>query len=608
MAKTVSDVMVETLIAWGVDTVFGLPGDGIDGVMEALRTHQDQIRFVLVRHEEAGAFAACAYAKVTGKLGVCLSTSGPGAIHMLNGLYDAKLDGAPVLAITGEPESDMLGLHYQQDVDVVRLYADVAAAYDHQIEGPGDVYNLTNTACRIALSQRTVTHLTIPIDRQVADATDDFDTSIAGPPKTPHQTSVFQPGFYAIADVNHVSGAQRSQSSPIPPPELVREAADLLNAGSKVAILAGHGALNASSEVAQVAELLGAPIVKALLGKGVVPDDSPLTTGGIGLLGTTPSVHVMDHCDTLLIIGSSFPYAGYLPKPGHARGVQIDIDQTRLGLRYPIEAGLVGDAQATLRALLPLLQRKADRSFLEKAQHEMQDWRKMLEAEGTSTQTPMHPQVLAWTLSELAPPNAIICADSGTNTTWIARNFLLREQQMFIGTGLLATMGSGLPYAIGAQIAYPDRPVIAFVGDGGFTMMMFELLTAVHYKLPIKVIIVKNNVLGQIKWEQMVFLGNPEYGVDLQPADWALWAQAAGAEGYSCDDPTKLTDVMAQFLASPRPAVLQSYVNPNEPPLPPEITAKQALHFAEALLKGEPQGPRIALTAFREKFSEMTSK
>jgi pyruvate dehydrogenase (quinone)/pyruvate oxidase len=385
----------------------------------------------------------------------------------------------------------------------------------------------------------------------------------------------------------------------------MRQAAEILNAGSKVVMLAGHGALHARSEIEQVAELLGAPIVKPLMGKGVVPDDSPLTTGGLGLLGTKPSVHAMDDCDTLLIVGSSFPYAGYLPKPGQARAVQIDIDQTRLGLRYPIEVGLVGDSQATLRALVPLLRRKTDRTFLQKAQSEMQDWRKLLEKEGTSTDTPMHPQVLAWTLSQLAPPNAIICADSGTNTTWIARNFVLREDQLFIGTGMLATMGSGLPYAIGAQIAYTERPVIAFVGDGGFTMMMFEMLTAVKYNLPIKVVIVKNNVLGQIKWEQMVFLGNPQYGVELQPADWAAWARAAGAEGYFCDDPARLRETMAEFLASPRPALLEAYVNPNEPPLPPEITPKQALHFAEALAKGEPQGPRIALTAFREKLSQM---
>ncbi|HEX6796405.1 MAG TPA: thiamine pyrophosphate-dependent enzyme [Ktedonobacterales bacterium] len=604
MGKTVSDVLVETLIAWGVDTIFGLPGDGIDGVMEALRTHQDQIRFVLVRHEEAGAFAACAYAKFTGKLGACISTSGPGAIHLLNGLYDAKLDGVPVIAITGEPESDLIGLHYQQDVDVVRLFEDVAA-YNQQIQGASDAYNLTNTACRTALAQRAVAHLTIPIDRQVEDAQEQFDKTFSGPPKTPHQTSIFQPAYYAQLDLTRSAGAQYQQTAPTPPDALMREAAQILNSASKVAILAGHGAIHARQELLAVAELLGASIVKPLLGKGVVGDDNPYTTGGIGLLGTKPSDDAMEHCDALLIVGSSFPYSGYLPKPGQAAGIQIDIDQARLGLRYPIDVGLVGDAQATLRALISLLRKKADRSFLEQAQKGMADWRKMLEKEGTSTDTPMHPQVLAWTLSELAAPNAIICGDSGTNTTWLARNFILREDQMFSCSGTLATMGPGVPYAIAAQVAYPDRQVIAFVGDGGFTMMMFEMLTAVHYNLPIKVVVVKNNVLGQIKWEQMVFLGNPQFGVELQPANWAGWAKAAGAEGYSCDDPTKLKDVMREFLASPRPALLESYVNPNEPPLPPNITSKQAIHFAEALLKGEPNGPRIALTAFREKFSQM---
>ncbi len=603
MGKTVSDVLVETLIAWGVDTIFGLPGDGIDGVMEALRTHQDGIRFVLVRHEEAAAFAACAYAKFTGKLGACVATSGPGAIHLLNGLYDAKLDGAPVIAITGEPESDLIGLRYQQDVDVVRLFEDVAA-YNQQIEGANDAYNVTNTACRTALAQRTVAHITIPIDRQVEDAREQFDKNVGGPPKTPHQAAIFQPGYYARLDQTRSAGAQYAQTAPTPPEPLLREAAQVLNSASKVAILAGHGAIHARPELLQVAELLAAPIVKPLLGKGVVGDDNPYTTGGIGLLGTKPSDDAMENCDALLIVGSSFPYAGYLPKPGQAAGIQIDIDQARLGLRYPIDVGLVGDAQATLRALIPLLQKKADRSLLEQAQKGMADWRQMLEKEGTSTDTPMHPQVLAWTLSELAAPNAIICGDSGTNTSWIARNFILREDQMFSCSGNLATMGPGLPYAIGAQVAYPDRQVIAFVGDGGFTMMMFELLTAVKYNLPIKVVIVKNNVLGQIKWEQMVFLGNPQFGVELQPANWAGWAIAAGAEGYSCDDPTKLKEVMRTFLASSRPALLEAYVNPNEPPLPPNITSKQALHFAEALLKGEPNGPRIALTAFREKLSQ----
>jgi pyruvate dehydrogenase (quinone) len=610
MAKTASDTMVERLIDWGVDTIFGLPGDGINGIMEALRTHREQIKFIQVRHEEAAAFAACAYAKFTGRLGVCLATSGPGAIHLLNGLYDAKMDGAPVLAITGQQYSDLLGLSYQQEVDLLALYKDVAA-FNQQVQGSTDVYNLINTACRTALSRRTVAHITFPIDYQVAEASEKFDAHPGGPPQTPDQVSRYAPGFYVGNGHNghnghsghngHAANVASDVTAPIPAEGSLREAANILNAGKKVAILAGHGALHATAELEQVAEMLGAPVVKALLGKGAVSDDSPYTTGGLGLLGTRPSEDAMEQCDTLLIVGSSYPYSEFLPKPDQAKGVQIDVDQTRLGLRFPIEVGLAGDSQATLAALIPLLQRKEDRSFLEKAQKGMQDWFKMITWEGTQTSVPMKPQVVAYTLNELAAPDAIITGDSGTNTTWIARHFMMKRNQMFSCSGNLATMAPGLPYAVGAQVAYPNRQVIAFVGDGGFTMLMGEMLTAVKHNLPIKVIIIKNDVLGQIKWEQIVFLGNPEYGVELQTANFAQWAEACGAEGHHVEDPAKLKDVMRAFLASPRPGVLECVVDPNEPPMPAKIKPEQALHFAEALVKGQPNGPRIALTAFRDK-------
>jgi pyruvate dehydrogenase (quinone)/pyruvate oxidase len=379
----------------------------------------------------------------------------------------------------------------------------------------------------------------------------------------------------------------------------------VLNAGTRVAILAGHGAIGAGAELEQAADILAAPIVKPLLGKGVVPDDSPYTTGGIGLLGTRPSEDALEQCDTLLMVGTSFPYVAYLPKPSQARGVQIDVDETRLGLRFPIDVGLVGDAQATMQALLPLLERKADRSFLEQAQQGMKDWNAQLDAEGTQTDYPMKPEVVGYTLEKLVAPDAIICGDSGTNTTWIGRNFRLKRGQMFSLSGNLATMAPGLPYSIGAQVAHPNRQVIAFVGDGGFTMLMGEMLTAVKYKLPIKVIIIKNNVLGQIKWEQIVFLGNPEYGVELESADFAAWARAAGAEGFCVERAEEIETVMRQFLSVPGPAVLEAVVDPNEPPMPPKVTAKQAKNFAEALLKGQPQGTRIALTAFRDKIDQM---
>jgi pyruvate dehydrogenase (quinone) len=604
VGKTASDTLVERLIAWGVDTVFGLPGDGINGIIEAFRERQDKIRFIQVRHEEAAAFAACAYAKFTGKLGVCVATSGPGAIHLLNGLYDAKMDGAPVLALTGQQYSDLLGSQYQQEVNLLSLYEDVAA-YNMQVQGPKDVYNLVNTACRVALSQRAVAHITFPIDYQVTAASNDWNEEPGGPAMTPSQVTEFQPGFYAAGADGQKGAALERPVSPIPGAIQLQQAADILNRGGKVAILAGHGAIHASDLLEKLADTLAAPIVKPLLGKGAVPDDSPFTTGGLGLLGTAPSEDAMETCDTLLIVGSSYPYPAYLPKPGQAHGVQIDIDPTRIGLRYPVEVGLVGDALATLEALLPLLRRKDDRAFLETAQKSMQAWNEKIELEGTREDKPMKPQVVAHTLEKLAAPNAIITGDSGTNTTWIARNFRLKRDQMFSCSGNLATMAPGLPYAVGAQVAFPDRQVIAFVGDGGFTMLMGEMITAVKYHLPIKVVIIKNNLLGQIKWEQIVFLGNPQYVVDLEPADFAAWARAAGAHGFTCDDPQKLEGVMTQFLAVDGPAVLEAVVDPNEPPMPAKIKPKQAAHFAEALLRGEPGGPRIALTLFRDKVDQL---
>ncbi len=604
MAKTVSDVLVERLIDWGVDTVFGLPGDGVDGVIEAFRKHRDQIRFIQNRHEEASAFAACAYAKFTGKLGVCVATSGPGAIHLLNGLYDAKMDGAPVLAITGQQYSDLLGSSYQQVVNLLALFEDVSV-YNQQVQGTHDVYNLTNTAIRTALSEHGVAHLTIPIDYQVAEFQPAVNKEEGGPPLTPGKTADFPPAFYTeyAHDGNNLAAASLV-SSPVPSQAHLQQAADILNSSKKIAVLVGHGAIPAREEIERLAEILGAPVVKSLLGKGAIPDDSPYSTGGLGLLGTRPSEDVMEECETLLMIGTSYPYSAYLPKPGQARGVQIDIDHTRIGLRYPIEVGLVGDARATLQALLPLLRRNEDRSFLRKAQEGVKSWMRAMEEEGMRTETPMKPQVVAWALNKYAAPDAIICGDSGSNTTWIARHFLLKENQMFSCSGNLATMAPGLPYSIGAATAYPSRQVIAFVGDGGFTMLMGEVLTAVKYHLPIKVIIMNNSYLSQIKWEQIALLGNPEYAVQLQPANFAEWAHAAGAYGMRVEDPTKIDDVMQEFLALPGPAILDCVVDANEPPLPAKIKPKQAIHLAEALAKGTPNRTQIALTGFRDKLDQ----
>ena len=578
-----SDVLVEVLMEWGVDTIFGIPGDGINGIVEALRVRQEKIRFIQVRHEESAAFAACAYSKYTGKLGVCLATSGPGGIHLLNGLYDAKLDGAAVLAITGLQYHDLIGTFTQQDVQLDKLFIDVCV-FNERIMGPTHVENMTQLACRTALARRGVAHLTIPVDFQEQE----IKKREASPRNIPHHTS----DVYA-------------RSARLPNPADLQKAAEILNSGKKVAILAGRGALGAGDELERIAELLGAPIVKALLGKAVVPDDSPYTTNTIGLLGTLPSQEAFEHCDTLLIAGSSFPYIEFMPKPGQARAVQIDLDPQRIGLRYPVEVGLVGDTSATLNELIPLLRRKDDRSFLEKAQKGMGEWNEVMEKRRTRTEFPMKPQVAAWEIGKRLRSDAIVSCDSGTITTWWARHILVKKGQMHSLSGTLASMAPGLPYAIAAQVAYPERQVLAFVGDGGFSMLMADFVTAVKYKLPIKVVIVKNNTLGQIKWEQMVFLGNPEYAVDLQPIDFAMFAEACGARGFTADRAESCGSIVEQFLNTPGPAILQAVVDPLEPPLPARIKPEQALKFAESLVRGEPNRKQIAWTAIGNKVREL---
>jgi len=582
MGKTAADVLIETIIDWGVDTVFGLPGDGINGIMEALRTRQEQIRFVQVRHEEAAAFMACAYAKYSGKLGCCLATSGPGGIHLLNGLYDAKLDQAPVLALTGQTYSDLKGSNFQQEVNMVRLFDDVSV-YNQEVINPNQVEMLANEACRHALNQRGVAHITFPVDYQEVEPNGK---------RSMHKRKGSTDNHWSVATA-------------VPEEQEIRTAADILNAGEKIAILVGQGALKAGSEVGELAELLAAPIVKALLGKAVVPDSHPLTTGGIGLLGTTPSQEVLEKCDTLFIIGSSFPYMEFLPKPGQAQCVQIDDKANRIGLRYPVDVGLVGDAKRTLKALIPLIERKTDRSFLESAQADMKDWRELITTQAISDEVPIKPQRVAWELSQVAPDNAIISGDSGTNTVWIARHFEIKGTQQFSCSGTLATMAPALPYAIAAKIAFPEKPSIAFIGDGGFSMLMAEFLTAVKYELPIVVVIIRNDVLGQIKWEQMVFLGNPQYGVELHNPKFAKYAEICGGVGFKVEHPDQIRPALQQALVADRPAIVEVVVDPLEPPMPPKVTLKQTAHFAEALAKGQPKGGKIALTLFRDKLNEL---
>ena len=583
MADTAADILVDSLIDWGVEVIFGLPGDGINGIMESLRVRQDKVRFIQVRHEESAAFMACGYAKYTGKLGVCLATSGPGGIHLLNGLYDAKLDGQPVLAITGHHYHDLIDTFAQQDVSLDRVFADVAH-YSTRVMGPAHVRNVTDLACRTALGYRGVAHINFPVDIQSMTLEED------------------KPSEHNV--LNHTSD-YFATSSALPSDIDLHRAAEILNAGKKIAILAGRGALKATDELEQIAELLGAPIVKPLLGKAAVPDDSPYTTGGVGLLGTKPSKDVLEKCDTLLMVGTSFPYIEYYPKPGQARAVQIDRDPQRIGLRYPVEVGLVGDARRSLELLMPMLKRNEDRKFLEEAQKEMATWRQMVEELGTARDVPMKPQVVAWELGKHLAPNAIFSCDSGTNTVWWARQVMAQRGQMHSVSGTLASMACALPYAIAAQIAYPERQSVAFVGDGGFSMLMGELATAVKYDLPVKVIILKNNTLGMIKMEQMLMLGNPEYGCELQPIDFATVAKGFGIPGFSIEDPATCGEILAQALAMPGPVVVEAVVDPNEIPVPPEIEPKHARNIAEALAKGQPEPEKIAATVFKAKVREM---
>jgi len=582
MAKQVSDLIVERLIEWGVDTIFGLPGDGVDGFFEALRTHQDKLRFIQVRHEEAAAFAAVGYAKYTGRLGVCCATSGPGGIHLLNGLYDAKCDQVPVLAITGHTFHDLIGMDYQQDVDLDKLYMDVAQ-FSQRVMGPAHAVNVVDMAVRTAYGRRGVAHICIPKDIQEWPVSDKMRSS---------------------ANVKGHSGDWEHPPTSVPADSLLRQAAEIINDGSRVAILVGRGALRDREEVAQLAETVGGPVVKALLGKGVLPDRSPYTTGGIGLLGTAPSVDAMEECDTLIMIGTSFPYMEFLPKPGEAKCVQIEIDPTRVGLRYPVDIALVGDSKAVLHHLLPLLKKKNNK-FLRKSQDRMKTWNELMEERGTRTDVPMKPQVVTYNLNKLLEDDAIVTADSGTIATWTARQIEMRGSMQFSLSGSLATMANGLPYSIGAAAAYPGRQVVCVVGDGGLSMLMAELATLVKYKLRVAVVVVKNNVLGQIKWEQMILEGNPEFGVELEPIDFAKVAEACGARGFTIERPDQAESTFREALSHPGPVLIQAVVDPNEPPMPGKATTEQAYKFAKSLLRGQKDAAKILETIAEDQLREV---
>jgi len=580
-----SDIIVEGLLRWGVEVVFGLPGDGINGVIEALRLRQDKIRFILVRHEESAAFMACAYAKYTGKLGVCLATSGPGATHLLTGLYDAKADSAPVIAITGNTYSDTMGTKYQQDVNLLQLFSDVAV-YNNMINSPEHAESVIDIACRNALTLRGVSHITIPIDTQEQKLEGKYTRHNVGG----HTSHLLSP----------------TTTARIPDMILLEKAAEILNSGNKIVLLVGQGALDAGDEVIEVAKKLSAPVVKALLGKAVIPDDNPYGIGGLGLLGTEPASDAMAEADTLLMIGTSFPYMEYLPKPGNARGIQIDLFPEKIGLRYPVEVGLVGDAKRTLDKLLPLLHQKDDK-FLKSKQESMKKWNSLMNSSDPLAK-PIKPQLIAIAVSEELEDNAIISVDSGTNTIWAARHIDIKKGMKFSLSGTLSSMACGLPYAIAAQIAFPDRQSVAFVGDGGFTMLMGEFATAIKYNLPIKVVIIKNNILGMIRWEQLAFLGNPEFGVEFSPIDFVKFAEACGGKGYSIKEPHEIKKVMHEAMLQNVPTIIEAYVDPFEPPMPPKIDIKLVSKMAESFAKGEPYAKRIGLTIFRNQIHEILRK
>ena len=583
MAQTAGDILVETLIDWGVEVVFGIPGDGINGVFEALRVREEKIRFIQVRHEETAAFAACAYAKWTGKLGVCIATSGPGGIHLLNGIYDAKLDSQPVLAITGLQYHDLLETFTQQDVALDKLFME-PCAYSVRVMGPEHVENVTELACRTALAYRQPAHISIPVDIQ----------SMPVAKKRRSQRNI----------PHHVSNLMASGGH-CPDAGQLHDAAEILSSAKKPFILAGRGALDARAELEAVAERLKAPVGMPLLGKGAIPDRSPYATGGVGLLGTRASQEALESCDTLLIVGSSFPYIEFYPKPGKARAVQIEIDPKRVGLRYAVEAGLVGDSKRVLAELLPMLKPNDSGDFLDTAQKAMGKWRELMDERGTRTDSPMKPQVVTHELNKLLDDDAIIITDSGTITAWTARHVEMHGSMKFSCSGTLASMACGLPYAIAGAVAYPGRQVVAVIGDGAMAMLMGDLVTLRKYGLDVKIIVIKNNALGQIKWEQMVFLGNPEYGCELEPVDFVRVAEGCGIRAIRIDDPARCGEQLREALATPGACLIEAVVDPYEPPMPPKVEAKQARHLAEALAKGTPNRGKIALTLASDTVREL---
>jgi pyruvate dehydrogenase (quinone) len=592
MSETVGDQILGRLAeGWGIKRIYGYPGDGINGLMGAFERDGPRPEFVQVRHEEMAAFMACAHAKFTGEVGVCAATSGPGAIHLLNGLYDAKLDHQPVVAIVGQQARASLGGNYQQEVDLVSLFKDVAHEYVEMATEPAQVRHLIDRAVRIAAAERTVTCVILPNDLQEADA-------VETPPHK-HGTVHSSPGW-APPEIT----PSRAQ---------LERAAEILNAGEKVAMLVGAGTLGAHEEVTAVADALGAGVAKALLGKAALADDLPWVTGSIGLLGTKPSWDLMQECDTLLMVGSSFPYSEFLPEEGQARGVQIDLDGRVLGIRYPMELNLVGEAATTLRELLPLLRRKEDRSWREGIEESVREWWETIDARAAEPADPINPQRVFSELSPRLPDGAIVTADSGSATNWYARDVKLRPGMRASLSGTLATMGCGVPYAIAAKFAHPRAPVIALVGDGAMQMNgMAELITIAKYRdrwpdQRLVIMVLNNRDLNQVTWEQRAMEGDPKFegSQSLPDVRYADFARMIGLNGIRVEDPEAIGAAWEGALTADRPTVLDIVADPEVPPLPPHITLEQAKNFASAVLGGDPGSGRLIAQSIRQKVADV---
>ncbi|MBV8427241.1 MAG: thiamine pyrophosphate-requiring protein [Hyphomicrobiales bacterium] len=588
MAQTVGDFIVSRLHAWGVRRIFGYPGDGINGVFGALNRADGAIEFVQARHEEMAAFMASAHAKFTGELGVCIATSGPGASHLITGLYDARLDHMPVLAIVGQQARNALGGHYQQELDLISMFKDVAGAFVQQASSPAQVRHLVDRAVRIALGRRTVTAIVLPNDLQELDYAE---------PARKHGTV-------------H-SGVGYARPRTIPFEADLDRAAEVLNQGSKVAMLVGAGALGATDELVAVADRLGAGVAKALLGKAVLPDDISWVTGSIGLLGTKPSWELMINCDTLLMVGSGFPYSEFLPKEGKARGVQIDLEPDMLSLRYPMEVNLVGDARETLRALLPKLHVKTDTTWRKSIEKDVAAWWKTLERRALAQGNPVNPQRVTWELSPRLPDHVIVTSDSGSCANWFARDLKMRRGMMASLSGGLASMGAAVPYAIAAKFAHPERPVVALVGDGAMQMNnMAELITVAKYwrqwQDPRWIVCVFNNEdLNQVTWEQRVMEGDPKFNASQQIPNvpYHRFAELIGLKGIFVDDPERLGSAWDEALSAQRPVLLEVKTDPEVPPLSPHITLEQARNFTEALVKGDPHEESVIKGTARQVLS-----